>query len=426
MKFNLIHIAASSILAAAISSPTLAANGSVDVIIKLNTEHASQSHAANKSQAAQLARSLGIEPTHTYGSALFGFSATIPQARMQSLQNHPLVDHVAIDVVYQLPKTQARPGGGSPQPQSIPWGIARVGADVTSNEGAGMHVYVLDTGVDIDHPDIAANLGNGFAPQTCKGGSCLEAWDDDHGHGTHVAGTIAALDNDIDVVGVASQVTIHPIKICTKAGSCASSGTIAGLDWMVNEVQTRGEPAVANLSIGGSGSVTGTCTDSGFSGTDSYHEAYCNAKNAGVVIVVAAGNSSADAQNYTPAGFEDSVISVSSAREGDDWNGFSNWGNNSASWTSNNSAPVAIAAPGGSVLSLNYGGGTSTKSGTSMASPHGAGAAALYMATNPQALDASAFHNVRAALLNAAESTDSWNNTSGYPHDEDFLDVRGF
>jgi len=431
MTFKLKSLYTATALAIGLSGSAYAGNGQIDVIVKLNKDNVVGSHASKKGQAKNVAAGLGLSAKHTYGSAIYGFSASIPEARLKSLQNHPLVESVEIDVIHQIPDPvvqRGKPnkgGGGTPDPQTTPWGVSRVGADSNNNEGAGMHVYVLDTGVDSDHADIAGNLGNGFAAQNCKGRSCNESWDDDHGHGTHVAGSIAAIDNAIDVVGVASEVTIHPIKICSSRGSCPQSSTIAGLDWMISEVQARGEAAVANLSIGGSGSVNGTCTDSGYTGSDSYYEAYCNAKNAGIVVVVAAGNSSADAQNYTPAGFQDAVITVSSAKEGDDWNGFSNWGNNSASWTNNNSAPIAIAAPGGSILSLRHGGGTTTMSGTSMASPHVAGAAALYMATNPQQLDASAFHNVRAALLNSAESTSNWNNTSGYPHSEDFLDTTG-
>jgi len=429
MRAKFTGVCAATLLALGLSAGVQAKNDRfVNVIVKLNPEFSAGKHADNKNAAGNIAKSMGFEAKHTYGSVLFGFSATIPEARLNGLERNPHVASVQLDTIKRIPDTvqKGKPGGGgnNPDPQEMPWGVARIGADSNNNEGLGMHVYVLDTGVDSDHADIAANLGAGFAATNCKGRSCNTSWDDDHGHGSHVAGTIAALDNDIDVVGVAAQATIHPIKICTSRGSCPTSNTIAGLDWAVSDMQSHGEAAVANLSIGGSGSITGTCTDAGFIGNDSEHEAYCNAKNAGLVIVVAAGNSSADAQNYTPAGFDDAVITVSSAKQGDDWNGFSNWGNNSANWTNKNSAPVAIAAPGGSILSLRPGGGTTTMSGTSMASPHAAGVAALYMNSHPQSMDASAFHNVRAAMLQSAESTANFNNTSGYPHAEDFLNAR--
>lgn len=424
MNFKMKMACAASMLAMGLSAN--AGNGKIDVIVTLKDNVKVNGHKENKGQAKKLANGMGLQAKHTFGSALFGFSATIPEGRLQSLKNNPNVANVEIDEMKQL--MRGRPGGGGgggSTSQTTPWGISAVGADTNSNDGSGVHVYVLDTGIDSDHPDLAAHLGNGYAATNCKGKSCNTSWDDDHGHGTHVAGSVGAIDNSIDVVGVAPGVTLHAIKICTSRGSCPTSNTIAGLDWMVNEVQARGQVAVANLSIGGAGAVNGTCSANGYSGSDSEFAAYCNAANAGVVIAVAAGNSSANAANYTPAGYSDAVVTVSSAREGNDWNGFSNYGTANASWTSNNSAPVAIAAPGGSILSLRHGGGTTTMSGTSMASPHVAGAMALYLASNPQSMDYSAFVNTRAALLNSATSTSNWNNTSGNPHSEDMLNASG-
>ena len=423
MQFRIKSLAAATILALS-TSAAYAGNpdAKFDVIVKLKAEHAVAGHENNKSKAKNLAAGMGVGAVkHAYGSAFFGFAASVSEGRLEALRNNPNVESVEFDGEKYV---NAKPGsGGGSAPQVMPWGIARTGADSNSNEGAGVHVYVLDTGLDSDHADMAANIGNSMAFENCKGRNCDYDWDDDHGHGTHVGGTIGAIDNSIDVVGMASQVTLHAAKICTSRGSCPNSSTIAAVDWVTSEVQARGEAAVINMSIGGGGTVTGSCTNSGFTGNDSYHEALCNARNAGVVVVVAAGNDSDNAANYTPAGYSDTVITVSSAKEGDDWNSFSNWGNQSASWTNNNSAPVAIAAPGGSVLSLRVGGGTTTMSGTSMASPHVAGAAALYLAANPQPANGDAFLNTRAALLQSAEDTSSFSNTTGDPHTEDFLDA---
>ncbi len=423
MKFRMKYLAASILVFGATSAMAANSSAKLNVIVKLKSDLAVAGHESNKSNAKNLAAGMGVGAVkHAYGTAFFGFSASVTQGRLDALRNNPNVASVEFDVEKTINK--GKPGsGGNPTPQTMPWGIARTGADNNSNEGAGVHVYVLDTGLDSDHADLAANIGNSMAFEQCKGRSCNTSWDDDHGHGTHVGGTIGAIDNSIDVVGMASQVTLHAAKICTSRGSCPNSSTIAALDWVTSEVNARGEAAVVNMSIGGSGSVTGSCSNNGFTGNDAYHEAICNARNSGVVVVVAAGNDSDNAANYTPAGYSDTVITVSSTKQGDDWNSFSNWGSQSASWTSNNSAPVAIAAPGGTILSLGHGGGTATMSGTSMASPHVAGAAALYLASNPQQANGTAFINTRSALLQAAENTNSFNNTSGDPHSEDFLDA---
>lgn len=424
MKTQLKMVAAATLIALG-STAVHAGNPSAqfDVIVKLKADMAVSGHENNKNNAKNIAAGMGVGAVkHAYGSAYFGFAATVTEGRLNALRNNPNVASVEFDGEKNIVGKPGS-GGGTPSPQVMPWGISRTGANSNNNEGAGVHVYVLDTGLDSDHADLAGNIGNGMAFEACKGRDCTEAWDDDHGHGTHVGGTIGAIDNNLDVVGMASQVTLHAGKICSSRGSCPNSSTIAALDWVTSEVNARGEAAVVNMSIGGGGSVTGSCTNNGFTGNDAYHEAICNARNAGVVVVVAAGNDSDNAANYTPAGYADTVITVSSAKQGDDWNSFSNWGNQSASWTSNNSAPVAIAAPGGSILSLRKGGGTTTMSGTSMASPHVAGAAALYLASHPQQANGSAFVNTRAALLQTAESTNNFNNTSGDPHTEDFLDA---
>jgi len=410
-----------AIALAAVTSGAHANDRFVDVIVTLNDSVSSPGRSENRAFAAEIARQHGLSAKHTYGSALTGFAARVPEASLQRLRNDPLVAHVEIDRVAHTMMGKPGGGGGGGGGQVVPWGVARVGGGA---DASGQHIYIIDTGIDSDHSDLAANLGNGFAPVTCKGRTCNQSWDDDNGHGTHVAGSAAAINDNAGVIGVAPGATLHAIKVLSSQGSGAFSGIIAGIDWMTSEVIARGQPAVANMSLGGGGSKTGTCTSSGFTGSDAFHQSICTAKNAGVVFVVAAGNDGGDAQNATPAAYDDAVITVSATSSSDDWPSWSNWGDNSASWTTNNSAPVAIAAPGVSILSTWNNGGTNTISGTSMASPHVAGGAALFLAGSAQQANASAFTNARAALLNGAESTAGFSNTSGRPHSEDFLDAR--
>jgi len=427
MKLTTLSLLVGSVLMSS-SAVEAAGKRSLDVIVKLKPNNEISTHQDKRNAAKNMARQLGFSAKHAYGSALYGFAATIPEGRLQSLRNNPHVASVEIDQMMRIPDTiAAKPskGGQESQPQTASWGYSRMGADQTINQGAGVHVYVLDSGVDIDHPDLQANIGNGHSIERCKGKGCATRWDDDHGHGTHVAGIIAAINNDIDVVGVAPQAIIHPVKICTSQGSCPASSAIAGIDWAASEIAARGEASVINMSIGGSGSKGGVCYDTGFVGDNLYHEAVCNAKNVGGVFAIAAGNDSADAENIRPGAYDDAAITASATTVDDDWPEWSNYGDNVVSWTENASAPVALAAPGVDILSLAHGGGVVSMSGTSMAAPHLAGAIALYLASNPQSADASAFHNTRAALLSGAEDSSGFSNTSGHPHSEDFIDVSG-
>jgi subtilisin len=419
-----------------------AASGRVlDVIVSLDDGAALGSPGANRDLAAAVAAGHGLEPKYTYGTVFAGFAASVPEHRVAALRNDSLVASVSYDNILTIvapPWCDDNPdhpacdddddngGGGGDSGQVVPWGVDRVDADLNANTGVGTHVYIVDTGIDSDHPDLQGNLGNGNAFTACKGSPniCKKAWDDDHGHGTHVAGTVGAIDNDIDVVGVAPNVTLHAAKVCDKSGFCSTSAIIGAIDWATEETVNREAASVLNMSLGGSGSKTGECDSKGFTGDDNFHKAVCNAANKGVVIAVAAGNDGADAENSTPAAYDDAVITVSATEEGDDWPSWSNWGDDTADWTDNDSAPVAIAAPGVDILSTWNDGGTNTISGTSMASPHVAGGAALYITTNTQSLNYSAFTNTRGGLLGADESTVGFSNTSGNPHDEDFLDAE--
>lgn len=205
---------------------------------------------------------------------------------------------------------------GGAESQVLPWGVDRIDAEKNTNTGAGVHLYLVDTGIDLDHPDLQANMGNSVDCTDHTGGppgsrtyTCVSGGDDDNGHGTHVAGTVGALDNKIDVVGVAPDVTLHAVKVLDSRGSGSFSAIIAGIDWIAGQVS--GAPVVTNMSLGGSGSKTGTCSSGGFSGSDALHEAMCNATNTGVVFAVAAGNDDADAQDSVPAPYDDVSMAIS-------------------------------------------------------------------------------------------------------------------
>ncbi|NKB48830.1 MAG: S8 family serine peptidase [Alphaproteobacteria bacterium] len=404
----------------------------LDVIVVMDEGFAPGGHAANQAAAANFARGLGVAPRHAYGTALFGFSASVPQAVMDALENNPRVKYVELDGTAfanapkkcsqddTLPGCGGDGGGEDPAPplsdQEIPWGISRTGADTHANTGAGIHAYVLDTGIDLDHADLIANLGNSVNCTGGRGGrfatlTCEPGGNDGNGHGTHVAGTIGAADNAIDVVGVAPDVTLHAVQVLKSSGSGSFSGIIAGIDWVTDN---GSKPSVINMSLGGTGSKTGNCINGSFSGSDAFHEAICNASDTGVVFVVAAGNEDDYAANHVPAAYNDTVIAVSATDISDDWPFWSNFGDD-----------VAIAAPGVGILSTWNDGGLNTISGTSMASPHVAGAVALWLDANPdQVADFSAYTSARAALLDTAEPTaGEFSNTSGNPHTENFLDA---
>jgi subtilisin len=412
----------------------------VDVIVTLDPSLAAGGHAARQGQAAQVARGLGLQPRRAYGTALFGFAATVPQGRLEALARDPRVLHVGPDARLSVPRPQAaRPGTGSPGTPSprgdqLPWGVARVcGGGPCADTGSGVHVYVIDSGIDAVHRDLRT-LGAGFAAVACQGAACRTAWDDDNGHGTHVAGTIGARSNGSGVVGVAPAATLHAVKVVDANGSGLVSGVIAGIDWVANQASTPTPHAVvANLSLTGPGSRTGRCAAAGYTGTDAYHRALCNAARKGVVFAAAAGNGGADAQRAVPAAYDDAAIAVSAVERTSDplqleWPSWSNWGDGYQGGAAVlPAAPVALAAPGAGVLSTCDGGGTCTRSGTSMAAPHVAGALALFLQRSPQRGGYAAFVNARRGLLAAAEGTADparFFNGSGHPHREAFLSAR--
>lgn len=232
-------------------------------------------------------------------------------------------------------------------PQSLPWGVDRVDAELAfgTNPGTAVKVGIVDTGIDLTHPDVALNIKGGVNTI-----NPLKSANDDNGHGTHVAGTVGALNNTIGVVGVGPEIHLYAIKVLDRNGSGFLSDVIEGLQWAIaNNMQ------VINMSLGTSSDI------------QSFRDAVVAARNAGIVQAAAAGNSGG-AVSF-PAAYPE-VIAVSATDQTNTIASFSSRG-----------PEVDLASPGVGIPSTYKGSKYATLSGTSMASPHVAGAAALVLNT---------------------------------------------
>jgi subtilisin family serine protease len=356
------------------------------------------------------AERFGLDIGHVYTSALKGYSATMPASVAALVEAAPAVAWVQED---RAVSTTA---------QTTPTGINRANADASptakingADERVNVDVAVIDTGVDLTHPDI--NVYRAGA-KNCSIGA-INA-NDLNGHGSHVAGTIGAIDNGSGVVGMAPGARIWPVKVLTDAGSGLNSDVICGIDYVTANAD---KIEVANMSLGGSGTDDGNC---GNSNNDAMHKAICRSVAAGITYVVAAGNDSADAKGFTPAAY-DEVVTVSALA---DFNGLPGGGAPSTCRSdvddtfasfSNYGADVDIIAPGVCIYSTSMLGGYATLSGTSMASPHVAGGAALYAATHPGATPA----QVKSALQSAGSL--DWSNADDRDSTKErLLDVSTF
>lgn len=233
------------------------------------------------------------------------------------------------------------------QPAEVmPWGISKIQANVVwpTTAGQGVKVAILDTGINLSHPDLAANIVGGY-----NAISNLKSANDDNGHGSHVAGIIAAVDNEIGVIGVSHGVSLLAVKVLDRRGSGYVSDIIEGLDWAAAQ-----GARVVNMSLGTSSDIV------------SFHEAVIRTVQAGVTVVAAAGNNYGGAVDY-PGAYPE-VISVSATDSSDNFASFSSAG-----------PAVDLAAPGAGIYSTYKDGAYKTLSGTSMATPHVVGAAALLL-----------------------------------------------
>jgi subtilisin family serine protease len=299
-------------------------------------------------RANAIARANGGRVTHLYTTALKGFAAKMPgnAAARVAAQNPNIAYYEPDAIAFAFPKPP-RAGGGSGEEsttcsvQETPSGITRVGGPAN---GTGLTAWVIDTGIDLDHPDLNVDV----ARSANFVGRGKDSPDDGHGHGTHVAGTIAAIDNSCDVVGVAAGASVVAVRVLDNSGSGSYAGIIAGVDY----VAANAAPGdAANMSLGGPYS-------------QALNAAVVGAASKGILFALAAGNSADDANNYSPASADHpNIFTVSAIDSNDGFAWFSNYGN----------PPVYCAAPGVSVLSTKKGGGTTTMSGTSMAAPHVAG-----------------------------------------------------
>ncbi|MDG4768350.1 S8 family peptidase [Solwaraspora sp. WMMD406] len=295
--------------------------------------------------AAKLTTRYGGSTGQIYGDALNGFEARLSELAARRLAANPAVAYVEENHVVRTTVTQFNP----------PWGLDRIdqlslplsGTYSWVSQGTGVTAYIIDTGIRITHPEFGGQAVYGINAVT--GGTNA---DDCNGHGTHVAGTVGAT-----TYGVAKDVKLVAVKVLDCVGAGTLTSVITGVNW-VTANHLPGQPAVANMSLGGSYSSSLNATVN-------------NSINDGVTYVVAAGNSAANACNYSPASVP-AAITVGATQANDAQPAFSNWG-----------PCVDIRAPGVGILSTWIGPATNTLSGTSMAAPHVAGAAARVLQINP-------------------------------------------
>ena len=310
-------------------------------------------------------RGLGTQVHYRYYSAIKGFAATLPAPALEGLSRNPNVAYVEADGVMTADVTTQT---------GATWGIDRIDQRslplsttyTSTNTGSGVTAYIIDTGIRITHEEFSspsrASIGFDAVGDGQNGNDC-------NGHGTHVSGTVGGL-----TYGVAKGVGLVAVRVLNCSGSGTTSGVIAGIDW-VTAAHALGAPAVANMSLGGGAST-------------SLDNAVANSIADGVTYAIAAGNSNRNACQFSPARVA-AAITVGATTSTDARASYSNYG-----------SCLDLFAPGSSITSAwnTSNSATNTISGTSMATPHVAGVAALYLQGNPAAAPAA----VRNALVTGA------------------------
>ena len=352
------------------------------------------------------AKGRGIAMDRKYAKALKGYAAKLTGRQLAQVQADPAVAFVAPDGIVRA------------QAQSTPRGVRRVDAvrNITAkidgvDERVNADVAIFDTGIDKNHPDL--NVVGGY---NCSS-TTRTAWGDGNGHGTHVAGTVGALDNGIGAVGVAPGVRLWAVRILGSDGAGLVSWYVCGMDWIAAQRDpvdpTKPLIEAVNMSVAKSGSDDRNC---GVTNKDAMHKAICRLVAAGVTVVAAAGNNSFNASRLIPASYNE-VITVSALADTDGAPGATG-GNACFSWGSydrddtfanfsNYGGDVDIMAPGKCIWSTLPGNRYGYSSGTSMAAPHVTAAAALWLSTRPGRTPAEAKAALQAAAtLDWKTSTD--------------------
>ena len=344
-------------------------------------KHSPVGAAAADGVIRDLTKNFSVQVHYVYQYALSGFAATLTADALQGLLQDPRVRYIEPDGIVTKSVEQS----------PATWGLDRIDQRnlpldnryTYDLDGSGVHAYIIDTGIRSTHQEFSGRMGNGFT--SINDGLGTEDCDS---HGTHVAGTVGGA-----TYGVAKRVTLHPVRVLDCSGSGTNSGVIAGIDWVT---ANHSKPAVANMSLGGSAS---TALDNALRASVA----------AGVTYAVAAGNSSADACFDSPARVAEAL--TVGATTNSDWRAyFSNYG-----------TCVDIFAPGQSITSSTADSDTATASysGTSMASPHVAGVAALYAQAHPNASPS----QVMAAILDNATTNGLINIGSGSPNKLLYADI---
>ncbi|MBI5880170.1 MAG: S8 family serine peptidase [Chloroflexi bacterium] len=364
-------------------------------------------------------REQGFAAEHRYGSVLKGFAAHLNARQLETLRGDPDVAFISRDgVVRAIGMVPVAAG------DSVPTGVRRIGAGTTTtvHQASNANVAVIDTGVDLTHPDLNAVSGKNCV-RTNRNAN------DDNGHGSHVAGTIAAKNNGSGVVGVAPGTKIYAVKVLNAQGSGTWSQVICGIDWVAANAATL-NIKVANMSLGGGGSNDNNC---GNSNNDAMHKAICNATAKGVTFVVAAGNSATNLSTSVPAAYSE-ALTVSAVSDSDGQAGgvggaptcrtgelddkYATFSNYAVAGADQNHV---VAAPGVCIRSTWKSGGYNTISGTSMATPHVTGVVALCIGNGGTAgacngkTPAQIIQQIRADAQASASVTNGFNGDPLHP-----------